>query len=296
MTRALFILFILKRRPITGAAEFDCNSSLPPVRLADPRGPLTSAVYHCFKNSAFSKASHSQPTAKLSYLSQLPPPFTYSYVDFLRINQKAPVDEMPETLQVTDHSAKVKQMAKTDRNFYEKGMKAFVSYVQSYTKHECRYLLRVKDLDFAGLASGFALLKIPHMPELKGADLSGFQEEKDVDLNQVGYLDAGKEERRQEKLKLWKETGENPFLKKKKAERWSEAKGKKEDKKTKRDERKEKKAQKKQQQQKRKAAGMSEDDLKDLADDIRLIKKFKKGKIGDDDFEEAFCKEEEDAE
>ena len=217
---------------------------------------------------------------------------TLRYVDFLRINQKAPVEEMAKSVDVNDFSAKVKQMAKTDRNFYEKGMRAFVSYVQSYTKHECRYLLRVKDLDFAGLATGFALLKIPHMPELKSADLSGFAEEKDVDLNEVGYLDAGKEERRQEKLKQWKETGENPFVKKKKTERWSEAKGKKEDKKMKRDERKEKKAQKKQQQQKRKSA-MTEDDLKDLADDIRLIKKFKKGKIGDDDFEEAFCKEDE---
>ena len=216
------------------------------------------------------------------------------YVNFLRINQKAPVAELTESITVADCAAKIKQMAKTDRNFYEKSMKAFVSYVQSYTKHECRYLLRVKDLDFAGLATGFALLKIPHMPELNGANLSGFTEDKEVDLNQVGYLDAGKEQRRQEKLKIWRETGENPFLKKKKTERWSEAKGKKEDKKTKRDERKEKKTLKKQQQQKRKAAGMSEEDLKDLADDIRLIKKFKKGKIGDDDFEEAFCKEDND--
>merc|ERR1739838_1090175 len=112
--------------------------------------------------------------------------------------------------------------------------------------------------------------------------------------HQVGYLDAGKEQRRREKLDLWKETGENPFLKKKKAEKWSEAKGKKEDRKTKRDERKDKKGVGK---PKRKAAGLTDDELKDLADDIRLIKKFKKGKIDDGDFEEAFCKEddEEDA-
>ena len=78
-------------------------------------------------------------------------------------------------------------------------------------------------------------------------------------------------------------------MKKKKTERWSEAKGKKEDKKAKKEERKEKKIA---QKQKRKAA-MSEEDMKDLADDIRLMKKFKKGKIDDDDFEEAFCKEDE---
>ena len=92
---------------------------------------------------------------------------------------------MVESVDVADFSAKVKQMAKTDRNFYEKGMKAFVSFVQSYTKHECRYLLRVKDLDFAGLAVGFALLKMPRMPEMRGADLGAFVEEEGVDLNQV---------------------------------------------------------------------------------------------------------------
>lgn len=215
-----------------------------------------------------------------------------AYVDFLRINQKAPVDPMQEVITTTNFTPKIKEMAKADRNLYEKGMKAFVSYVQSYTKHECRYLLRVKDLDFGGLATGFGLLKIPLMPELKGADVSGFREEEGVDLNRVGYLDADKEQRRQDKLKLWRETGENPFLKKKKTEKWSEAKGKKEERKSKKEERKEKKTQA--QKQKRKAA-MSEEDLKDLADDIRLIKKFKKGKIDDDDFEDAFCKEEEDA-
>ena len=111
-----------------------------------------------------------------------------SYVDFLRINQKAPVEEMADTITITDSTPKIKQMAKTDRNFYEKGMKAFVSYVQSYTKHECRYLLRVKDLAFGGLAAGFGLLKIPHMPELKGADLTAFEEEEDVNLNEVDCL------------------------------------------------------------------------------------------------------------
>ena len=112
-------------------------------------------------------------------------------------------------------------------------------------------------------------------------------------LNQVGYLDAGKEQRRREKLDLWKATGENPFLKKKKVEKWSEAKGKKEERKTKRDERKKEKTSGK---QKRKAAGLTDDELKDLADDIRLIKKFKKGKIDDGDFEEAFCKDEDEHE
>lgn len=247
----------------------------------DPPSSAASFVHRCGRTARIGHTGN----ALLLLL-----PNEESYINFLKINQKAPVDDLKEEITVTDLTTKIKQMAQKDRNVYEKGMKAFVSYVQSYSKHECRYLLRVKDLDFCGLAKGFGLLKIPHMPELKGTDMSGFQEE-DIDLNQVGYLDKGKEEKRQEKLKQWKETGENPFLKKKKAERWSEAKGKKEDKKAKRDERKEKKKLK----DKKRKQQMTEEDLKDLADDIKLIKKFKKGKMKDDEFDKAFLDDEDDS-
>lgn len=63
---------------------------------------------------------------------------------------------------------KLKSMALADRAVFEKGMKAFVSYVQAYAKHECNLIFRLKDLDFASLAQGFALLRMPKMPELRG--------------------------------------------------------------------------------------------------------------------------------
>lgn len=55
-------------------------------------------------------------------------------------------------------------------------MRAFVSFVQSYAKHENYMIFQMKKLDFGSLATGFGLIKVPKMPELKGVDMSEFQE------------------------------------------------------------------------------------------------------------------------
>nr|XP_006119739.1 ATP-dependent RNA helicase DDX55 isoform X2 [Pelodiscus sinensis] len=95
-------------------------------------------------------------------------PMEESYVNFLSINQKCPMQEMKPLKNVVDVLPKLKSMALSDRAMFEKGMKAFVSCVQAYAKHECNLIFRIKDLDFASLARGFALLRMPKMPELKG--------------------------------------------------------------------------------------------------------------------------------
>ena len=59
-------------------------------------------------------------------------------------------------------------------------MKAFVSFVRAYSKHEASYILRVKDLDLVGLAKSFGLLRLPKMPELKTANRDSW---KDADIS-----------------------------------------------------------------------------------------------------------------
>ena len=59
-------------------------------------------------------------------------------------------------------------------------MKAFVSFVRAYSKHEASYIFRVKDLDLIGIAKSFGLLRLPKMPELKDRDTSGW---KNADLD-----------------------------------------------------------------------------------------------------------------
>lgn len=59
-------------------------------------------------------------------------------------------------------------------------MKAFVSFVRAYSKHEASYIFRVKDLDLVGLAKSFGLLRLPRMPELKMANRDSW---KDADIS-----------------------------------------------------------------------------------------------------------------
>lgn len=60
-------------------------------------------------------------------------------------------------------------------------MKAFVSFIRAYSKHEASYIFRVKDLDFVGIAKSLGLLRMPNMPELKGLDIVGWTDA-DVDV------------------------------------------------------------------------------------------------------------------
>ena len=48
-------------------------------------------------------------------------------------------------------------------------IKAFVSFVRAYSKHEASYIFRIKDLDLIGVAKSYGLLRLPQMPELKDA-------------------------------------------------------------------------------------------------------------------------------
>merc|ERR1712029_807799 len=101
------------------------------------------------------------------------------------------------------------------------------------------------------------------MPELKGRKVSGFVKPKTVtDVNAIKYTDKKKESSRQEKLAVYKESGQWPGAKKKAAVHASEntvawsQKG----------------------NNKRSAEDDEDDD--DLEDDFRLLKRLKKGKAG----------------
>ena len=55
-------------------------------------------------------------------------------------------------------------------------MKAYVSFVQAYTKHEASYIFRLKDYDLVGLGKCYGLLRLPRMPELKGANRESWKD------------------------------------------------------------------------------------------------------------------------
>ncbi|MEQ2169085.1 hypothetical protein GOODEAATRI_021199, partial [Goodea atripinnis] len=130
---------------------------------------------------------------------------------------------------VVDVLPKVKAMALADRAMFDKGMRAFVSFVQAYAKHECSLIFRVKDLDFVSMARGFALLRLPKMPELRGKSFPDFTETT-VDTDSIRYKDKNREKQRQKMLaelkdKVKVELPKKNFIKNK---AWSKQKSKKE--------------------------------------------------------------------
>ena len=61
----------------------------------------------------------------------------------------------------------IRQLVLTDRALHDKAQKAFVSWVQAYSKHNASSIFRVADVDWTDMGEGWGLLKLPKMPELK---------------------------------------------------------------------------------------------------------------------------------
>ncbi|XP_032899766.1 ATP-dependent RNA helicase DDX55 isoform X3 [Amblyraja radiata] len=197
-------------------------------------------------------------------------PMEATYVNFLSINQKCPMQQMKLLKDSVDVLPSLKKLAVSDRAIFEKGMKAFVSFIQSYAKHQCSLIFRMKDLDFAALARGFALLKLPKMPEMRGKNFPGFTPE-DIDTNSIRYKDKNREKQRQRLLAQQKQEKQNETKKKfVKNKPWSKQK-------TKRN--------KKRKQASKRKLSDDEDDIDELLNDTRLLKKLKQGKISKEDFE-----------
>ncbi|XP_030715931.2 ATP-dependent RNA helicase DDX55 isoform X3 [Globicephala melas] len=202
-------------------------------------------------------------------------PMEESYVNFLAINQKCPLQEMKVQKNTVDLLPKLKSMALADRAVFEKGMKAFVSFVQAYAKHECNLIFRLKDLDFASLARGFGLLRMPKMPELRGKQFPDFVPV-DVSTDTIPFKDKIREKQRQKLLEQQRKEkteneGRRKFIKNK---AWSKQKAKKEKKKKRNEKRK-----------REEGSDIEDEDVEELLNDTRLLKKFKKGKITEEELE-----------
>ncbi|KAI8089933.1 P-loop containing nucleoside triphosphate hydrolase protein [Halteromyces radiatus] len=202
------------------------------------------------------------------------------------------------SLQVVDPSVDqlihdFRQVVKTDRDMYDRGIKAFVSWARAYSKHEASYIFRIKDLDLGRVATGYGLLKLPKMPELKNAKQVTF-EEVDMDWNAYSYTDKNKELKRKRELEeaALKPKKPTPDTRRpKKTTAWSnkiEAKDRKADRRLKKDRKKDYLKRKQDSQQDTMDDNdddLDDNDWDDLAKEERLAKKVRKGKISRQDFD-----------
>jgi ATP-dependent RNA helicase DDX55/SPB4 len=134
------------------------------------------------------------------------------YIPFLEI-RKTPITPLAEpAISITEQDVQsitktMRDIVLADRAIHDKGQRAFVSWVQAYSKHQAASIFRVADLDWADLGRAWALLKLPRMPELKKwvGDHSLGQE---INFNTYAYKDKQREKQRQESLKA-KKAGED---------------------------------------------------------------------------------------
>lgn len=97
------------------------------------------------------------------------------FVDFLRVRKVFCHEFTPALIHPDSVLDLARSASMSDREIYEKGIVAFVSWVRSYTQHEAAYIFNLANINVADAARCFGLLRIPRIPEFKNADVSGFQ-------------------------------------------------------------------------------------------------------------------------
>lgn len=168
--------------------------------------------------------------------------------------------------------ARLRKRSETDRELMERGVKAFVSYIRGYKEHHCKFIFRLQDLDMPRLAYGFALLRIPRMQEVKRKQIGDAFVESEVDPDTVRFREKGREKQRQ--------AGQQAREEKRQREKQERAA------KTKQAEEAAKLESVKLTAAKRQKLSLRQD-LDDLEDDYRLLKRAKKGKVSAEVYEKS---------
>lgn len=124
-----------------------------------------------------------------------------AYLPFIQKHENVKLDPFEIESISIEKAAKLREqiyaLAVDDRSILELGSKAFVSYVESYLKHDCKIVCSLKDLDVAGVANAYGLLRMPRMKELEGRkDIHQFVESK-IKTSSISYKNQKKEEERQ---------------------------------------------------------------------------------------------------
>lgn len=145
------------------------------------------------------------PVTPLSLLFFDPPPITRN----LNAHENNDNDESGAA---TEAAQTIQRKVLTDRSLHDKAQRAFVSWVQAYSKHQASSIFRVADLDWRDLALAWGLLKLPKMPELKKwEEGSGKKGDRSlglaVDFDGYAYRDGKREEIRREQLVEYRSRG-----------------------------------------------------------------------------------------
>ncbi|CAL2036741.1 unnamed protein product [Caenorhabditis brenneri] len=197
-----------------------------------------------------------------------------AYINFLDNHEKVKLEEVKVPTSTSRKAEELRQkMIKiqvSDRAILEAGTRAFVSHIESYAKHDCHLICSLDDLNVVGLANSYALLRLPKMRELSNRkDLDQFDRSA-IETSDIKYADPKLEANRETVMKEKHEKKVETLAAKEKKRREKEAR------KMKRMGGRYRNGRQAEQKRALKRKSEEEDDAKN---DIRLLKKIKRGKL-----------------
>ena len=128
-----------------------------------------------------------------------------AYVHFLSL-RKVPLVRIEPQEGLPSLRPAITKLLVSDRALYEGSSKAFVAYLRAYKEHQCSYIFQVEHLDLGELARALAVLRLPKLRELgskrhKKGGAGGWVDWSplvEVDLDSIKYKDKQREKQRQQ--------------------------------------------------------------------------------------------------
>lgn len=168
------------------------------------------------------------------------------YVKYLDV-RGTKLEEYTSPLEISESGASqasetIRSILLQKRELHDRSQKAFVSWVQAYTKTIPSDIFDIRRLDWVEVGKAWGLLRWPKMPELRRyfpqarEDRAfGLELDPNFDLNNLKYADKAREVKRQEVMSAYargekvtlpsKAQGKLADLKRRKEQAWSEQKG-----------------------------------------------------------------------
>lgn len=164
------------------------------------------------------------------------------YVKYLEV-RSTKLEEYPSPHEISDIEAKeaveaIRQILLQKRELHDRGQKAFVSWIQAYTKMVPSDIFDIRRLDWAETGKAWGLLRWPKMPELRRYFPQaredrrfGLEVDANFDLNDLKYADKVREGKRLDIMDAYargekvtlpsKAQGRAADLKRRKEQAWS---------------------------------------------------------------------------
>ena len=173
----------------------------------------------------------------------------------------------------------IKEINISDKWIYDKAVNTFVSFLRYYQEIELKYIFHYPNFDIGNFANSLQLLKLPRLKKKDFDSVKNFIPDEFIQPKDLIYLNKNIEKQMNEKKKKIDEKMDFVYQKKREKKEEMKLKGK----------RNEEKNRSRREKKEAKIKNIL-DEWDDLADDDKLYKKYKKGKITKEEYEKELLK------